>query len=54
MYARLLIVAADALEEVGSNDYDAMLLDLGLPDGDGFRGSADGSENKIENGGNCA
>ena len=26
----------DALEEVGSNDYDAMLLDLGLPDGDGF------------------
>ena len=27
---------SDALEEVGSNDYDAMLLDLGLPDGDGF------------------
>ncbi|HEY1196839.1 response regulator transcription factor [Flavobacterium sp.] len=27
---------ADALEEFGSNDYDAMLLDLGLPDGDGF------------------
>ena len=27
---------ADALEEVNSNDYDAMLLDLGLPDGDGF------------------
>ncbi len=26
----------DALEEVASNDYDAMLLDLGLPDGDGF------------------
>lgn len=26
----------DALEEVSSNDYDAMLLDLGLPDGDGF------------------
>lgn len=26
----------DALEEFGSNDYDAMLLDLGLPDGDGF------------------
>ncbi|WP_433835184.1 response regulator transcription factor [Flavobacterium anhuiense] len=27
---------ADALEEFGSNDYDVMLLDLGLPDGDGF------------------
>ena len=27
---------SDAFEEVGSNDYDAMLLDLGLPDGDGF------------------
>ena len=27
---------SDALEEVNSNDYDAMLLDLGLPDGDGF------------------
>jgi len=27
---------ADALEEFGSSDYDAMLLDLGLPDGDGF------------------
>jgi len=27
---------ADALEEFNSNDYDAMLLDLGLPDGDGF------------------
>lgn len=27
---------ADALEESASNDYDAMLLDLGLPDGDGF------------------
>ncbi len=27
---------ADALEEFASNDYDAMLLDLGLPDGDGF------------------
>jgi len=27
---------SDALEEAGSNDYDAMLLDLGLPDGDGF------------------
>ncbi|KQX09128.1 response regulator transcription factor [Flavobacterium sp. Root420] len=27
---------ADALEEAASNDYDAMLLDLGLPDGDGF------------------
>jgi two-component system OmpR family response regulator len=26
----------DALEEFSSNDYDAMLLDLGLPDGDGF------------------
>ncbi|QSB26776.1 response regulator transcription factor [Flavobacterium sp. CLA17] len=26
----------DALEEVNSNNYDAMLLDLGLPDGDGF------------------
>ncbi|RZJ54357.1 MAG: response regulator transcription factor [Flavobacterium sp.] len=26
----------DALEEVSGNDYDAMLLDLGLPDGDGF------------------
>ncbi|MEN2413953.1 response regulator transcription factor [Flavobacterium mesophilum] len=26
----------DALEEVASNDFDAMLLDLGLPDGDGF------------------
>lgn len=26
----------DALEEINSNDYDAMLLDLGLPDGDGF------------------
>ncbi|WP_026728609.1 response regulator transcription factor [Flavobacterium denitrificans] len=26
----------NALEEIGSNDYDAMLLDLGLPDGDGF------------------
>lgn len=27
---------SDALEELNSNDYDAMLLDLGLPDGDGF------------------
>ncbi|MBF4514726.1 response regulator transcription factor [Flavobacterium sp. ANB] len=27
---------ADAFEEINSNDYDAMLLDLGLPDGDGF------------------
>ncbi|WP_278019578.1 response regulator [Flavobacterium ginsengisoli] len=27
---------AEALEEFGSNDYDVMLLDLGLPDGDGF------------------
>lgn len=27
---------SDALEEINSNDYDAMLLDLGLPDGDGF------------------
>ncbi|CAM3627806.1 response regulator transcription factor [Flavobacterium chungbukense] len=27
---------ADALEEFNSNDYNAMLLDLGLPDGDGF------------------
>lgn len=27
---------ANALEEFGSSDYDAMLLDLGLPDGDGF------------------
>ncbi|WP_417939681.1 response regulator transcription factor [Flavobacterium sp. RS13.1] len=27
---------ADALEEFNSSDYDAMLLDLGLPDGDGF------------------
>lgn len=27
---------SDALEEAASNDYDAMLLDLGLPDGDGF------------------
>ncbi|WP_125722255.1 response regulator transcription factor [Flavobacterium ustbae] len=27
---------ANALEELGSNDYDVMLLDLGLPDGDGF------------------
>lgn len=26
----------DALEECASNDYDVMLLDLGLPDGDGF------------------
>jgi len=26
----------DASEEINSNDYDAMLLDLGLPDGDGF------------------
>lgn len=26
----------DALEEVSSNDYDVMLLDLGLPDGSGF------------------
>lgn len=26
----------DALEEVEVNDYDAMLLDLGLPDGNGF------------------
>jgi two-component system OmpR family response regulator len=26
----------DALDEIGGNDYDAMLLDLGLPDGDGF------------------
>lgn len=25
-----------ALEEVGCNDYDVLLLDLGLPDGDGF------------------
>lgn len=28
---------SDALEELNSNDYDAMLLDLGLPDGDGFQ-----------------
>ncbi|MEO8239473.1 MAG: response regulator transcription factor [Flavobacterium sp.] len=27
---------SDAVEELNSNDYDAMLLDLGLPDGDGF------------------
>ena len=27
---------SDALEELNSNDYDAMLLDLGLSDGDGF------------------
>lgn len=27
---------SDALEELSSNDYDTMLLDLGLPDGDGF------------------
>ena len=26
----------DALEEISSNDYDIMLLDLGLPDGNGF------------------
>jgi two-component system OmpR family response regulator len=26
----------EALEEVNSNDYDVMLLDLGLPDGSGF------------------
>jgi two-component system OmpR family response regulator len=26
----------DALEEINSNDYDVMLLDLGLPDGSGF------------------
>lgn len=26
----------DALDEVNSNDYDIMLLDLGLPDGSGF------------------
>jgi two-component system OmpR family response regulator len=26
----------EALDEIGGNDYDAMLLDLGLPDGDGF------------------
>ena len=26
----------DALEEINSNDYDIMLLDLGLPDGNGF------------------
>jgi DNA-binding response OmpR family regulator len=26
----------DALEEINSNDYDIMLLDLGLPDGSGF------------------
>lgn len=26
----------DALDEINSNDYDIMLLDLGLPDGDGF------------------
>ena len=27
----------DALEEMNVNTYDAMLLDLGLPDGDGFQ-----------------
>ena len=27
----------DALEEINVNTYDAMLLDLGLPDGDGFQ-----------------
>lgn len=26
----------DALEEINSNDYDVLLLDLGLPDGSGF------------------
>ena len=26
----------EALEEVNVNTYDVMLLDLGLPDGDGF------------------
>lgn len=26
----------EALEEINSNDYDIMLLDLGLPDGSGF------------------
>ena len=26
----------EAFDEVESNDYDIMLLDLGLPDGDGF------------------
>ena len=33
---KIVTTCEDALEEVEVNDYDAMLLDLGLPDGSGF------------------
>jgi two-component system, OmpR family, response regulator len=33
---KIVRTCEDALEEVNSNDYDIMLLDLGLPDGSGF------------------
>lgn len=33
---KTVFTCEDALEEIAVNDYDAMLLDLGLPDGSGF------------------
>ena len=33
---KIVSTCEDALEEIEVNDYDAMLLDLGLPDGSGF------------------
>lgn len=33
---KLVTSCFDALEEINSNDYDVLLLDLGLPDGSGF------------------
>ena len=33
---KLATSCSDALEEINSNDYDILLLDLGLPDGSGF------------------
>ena len=33
---KAVVNCEEALEEVHSNTYDVMLLDLGLPDGDGF------------------
>ena len=34
--SKAVTTCSDALEEIEVNDYDAMLLDLGLPDGSGF------------------
>jgi len=41
----------EALEEVSVNQYDALLLDLGLPDGNGFDVLESVRKGKIKNGG---